>query len=66
MRSRTFRHNEGKQIMEACDLNYQKNGINLSRPDRTQTNRKQIFVGKRPKPELGHTMGKQGRAAEVI
>lgn len=52
--------------MEACDLNYQKNGINLSRPDRTQTNRKQIFVGKRPKPELGHTMGKQGRAAEVI
>lgn len=66
MRSGTFRHNEGKQIMEACDLNHQKNGINLSRPNRTQANRKQIFVGKRPKPELGPKMGKQGRAAEVI
>lgn len=45
VRSWTFRHNEEKQITEACDLNHQKNVINLPRQNRTQTNGKQTFVG---------------------
>lgn len=65
MRSWTFRHNEEKQIMEACDLNHQKNVINLSRLNRPQTNGKQTFVGN-PKLKLGNKMWKLGWAAKVI
>ena len=51
--------------MEACDLNHQKNVINLSRLNRPQTNGKQTFVGN-PKLKLGNKMWKLGWAAKVI